>query len=119
MTRARRNRPRNELTNSKDGVNRISLKVDFRLTLEDMAMYLVASLKFNTVDEDGHVTIDRDMVRKHLTSRSAVVKEVQDYLWREGTERASYIVGDQRLDPLVWTLEQHLARVWSGAELVI
>ncbi len=118
MTKAGRNRPRNQLNRSKDGVDRVSLKVDFRLTLEDMALYLTASHKFITNDDDtSAVIVDRDMVRKHLTSRATVVKEVQDYLWREGTERASYIVGDQDLGHIQWTLEHHLSVVWCGVGL--
>lgn len=78
-------------TQSNDGTPRIDVKIEVRLSLDDIVDIVTAS-----IHDDGAVVL----AASYITTKRAVMDRVKNYIEIHGKEKASYYVGDNNLDDL-------------------
>lgn len=118
------------LTNSVDGVARMTVNIDARLTLNDLARVIAAD-RFNDITDhcerrDGTVSLSelRRRVKAQVSNKKAAIKIVSDYIYDFGFSNVGYVIGDNNLDSvvvldgpdrvnLVSIIEKHLENLWA------
>ena len=85
------------MTNSKDGRPRLNFTVPVRVTLNYLAIYLVANYTTPT----------------QVTSKAKAIEFARDAVLTYGTEVPHYRVGDDNLDDEVEAMETKLTALWA------
>jgi hypothetical protein len=99
-----------ELTNSKDGLLRLTAKIEIRLTLQDIATAVVASKGFNFDEEEGR----DEIIAKLVPSRRRAVEIATDASTYHGRENwwervTSYDDGEEMVEAVL----RHLEKLWA------
>ena len=115
----------NKITMSKDGIPRITLKLETRLAARDMAVHLINSLRFgegmSTWTSDDETLADRDLrienaIKARLSEMSdkEILEKISDSILSYGTESAYYTVSDEGYDNAADFLTGYLIRKYKG-----
>lgn len=99
------------LTNSVDGIERLSFRIDYRLTLHDMATLITSWCGSDFQNFYGEVR--QDAVDATITSKAAAIKLAKDCLYSDGMETPPYRVGDNHWEPARDAVLAKLEALWS------
>lgn len=100
-------------TMSKDGEKRVSFTVPARFTLDELATFITADKSEFWSYKDGEKIVDRALIRKTLTSRTAAIAAAGDAILYEGTMTPAYRVGDDNLEAVKGAVLERLNELWA------
>lgn len=81
----------------KDGRDRATIRVDFNMTVYDMATVITAWFSTEFLSGSGD-TVDETSIKKRLPNMRKTLEHLRDALHSDGFEVPFYRVGDQNLE---------------------
>lgn len=120
----------NRITNSQDGIPRLTLKLETCLSAYDLAVHLICRFKYE-IEMDTHFRVgetfeQRDLrienfLKSKLASMSSkqILDEVAESILNDGTENPHYHVSDQGYSEAVSFLTGYLTRKYKGFQKVM
>ncbi|MDH3663459.1 MAG: hypothetical protein OEU92_26160 [Alphaproteobacteria bacterium] len=100
-----------DLNRSHDGVRRLTLQVQYRLTLEDLATLCTAQCAH---DYSGPGDVVRDgAIRARLTSKTAVMKDASACLYSDGLDLPSYKMEERGLEAVREIVLARIEELWG------
>lgn len=115
----------NRITKSKDGIPRITLKLETRLGAYDMAVHIISRLRYesdmNSWLKDNETTEERDKrienaIKSKMSGMSdkQILDLISDSILLDGTENPYYSVSDDGYSAAVDFLTGYLTRKYRG-----
>ncbi len=99
-----------KLSNSIDGIVRLNLSIQFRLSLEDLATYATVSIACSPDYKSG--MNDVEAARGHLRNQRTVLKYARTTIEEYGTSSPHYRVGDDHLRDLYEAVLYRVRCLW-------
>ncbi len=103
-----------KMTKSVDGNERLDMRVSYRMTLDEVAVFITAELTTDLA-EDGEWDSkepSRKAIEAALTSRQVAMKIAQTCMVNYGAETPHYRVGDGNLNDIKNAVLARLTELW-------